>query len=56
MRYHTGDQADHVKGLFQCQNQECKETIRMKGNYQDHFPPCPYCKDGVDYVQVNLSK
>lgn len=54
MKYHTGDDASHIKGLFECQH--CHNTIRMKGNYQDHFPPCPYCKDGVDFTIVKLKK
>lgn len=52
MRHHTGDDASHVKGVFKCQF--CDNTIRMKGNYGDHFPPCPYCKEGVDFEPVLL--
>lgn len=54
MKNHTGDDASNIKGLFKCSKQGCTGTIHMKGNYKDKFPPCGKCREGVDFILVDL--
>lgn len=48
---HTGDSCTKP-GLFECTL--CHQTVRMLGNLKDKFPPCPKCKSGVHYLEINL--
>ncbi len=50
---HTGDKCT-APGLFECPI--CNQTVRMLGNPDDHFPPCPKCKSGVHYNEIILAK